>query len=136
MKVELIKQFLGDMFSYKIKTMDWCCEDLEKNPVINLVIDDEEVPIMGLEEEYELDSEGWTDLLYYPIKFCPFCGKPIEIAIAGEEDVSEEYKALQDERERLWKKIVNTDSKKKELELRKEVNRLDAEISKYHGLRG
>lgn len=134
MKVELIKQLFDNTCGYKIKKMNWCCDGLKENPIIGLYSDYDLIPLVGIEEEYEIDCDGWTDYRHYPIKFCPFCGKPIEISVVDEEDVSEEYKVLCKERDTLWEKVMKTDSKKKEMELRNKVNNLDQKINWYYSL--
>lgn len=134
MKVELIKQLFCNTCAYKIKKMDWCCDDLKESPVINLFTDYGSVPNIGIQEEYRPYGDDWTDYNHYPIKFCPFCGKPIEISVIGEEDVSKEYKALCKERDDLWEKVNQTDSKKKMIELRDKVYNLDQKINWYYSL--
>ena len=134
MKVELIKQLFDNTCSYKIKKMDWCCDDLKENPIINLYSDYDLIPLVGIEEECEIDYDGWTDYRHYPIKFCPLCGKPVEVFVVAEKDVSEEYKALCKERDTLWEKVKQTDSKKKEIELRNKVDNLDRKINWYYSL--
>lgn len=93
MKVEIIKQNLGDECSYKYKPMSFCCEKLARNPVIELVADRYDVTknyisepqfcIANYEEWTEWEEEFHRDD-YYPIKFCPFCGEKIETEIIRE----------------------------------------------------
>lgn len=78
-------------------------------------------------QEKDTYPEPWedgyiTDYRYYPIQYCPHCGKPIEIEIVKEEDVTDQYRNLIKQRNIIQNKIRSTDSKKKEEELRKESN--------------
>ena len=52
----------------------------------------------------------------------------------GEEDRTEEYLELKKQRDDLWKKCRRTDSKKKENELRKQVQELDGKIEWFYAL--
>lgn len=144
MKVEIIKQNLGDEVNYKYKPMSFCCEKLARNPLIELVSDEYDVT-----ENYILeprfciaDYEKWTEWEeefsrddYYPIKFCPFCGEKIETEIIREEDVSDEYARLERERDILCKGIRVTDSKSKEEVLRRKVREMDEKTAYYNELR-
>ena len=60
--------------------------------------------------------------------------KKIEIEVVDEIDVSEKYNELSKQREELWKKCQRTDSKKKEAELREQVNKLDRQIGSFYWL--
>lgn len=144
MKIELIKQTFDDYISYKFKPFKWCCEKLEKNKIIDLVNEydnydynsDELVPMIAIrhtEHFYEWGDEYEQDY-YYKITHCPFCGEPIKITIAGQEDVSEIYKKLKEERDKIWKKYCSTDSKKKEAELRNIVRELDDKMNYFYNL--
>ena len=78
-------------------------------------------------------EDEWENDYYYKISHCPFCGKPIEITVVGEEDMDEYHKVLSKQRDELWKKYNRTDSKKKSEELRKQVQELDDQINwLYH----
>lgn len=77
-------------------------------------------------QEKDTYPEPWedgyiTDYRYYPIEYCPHCGQPIEIEIIKEEDVTEQYKRLVEQKNAIYKKMKSTDSKKKERELSEEV---------------
>lgn len=144
MKVEIIKQNLGDEVSYKYKPMSFCCEKLEKNPLINLIADeyDNDVNYIFEPQFCITDHDTWTEWgedfeedNYYPIKFCPFCGEKIEIEIVKEEDVTDEYERISRERDILLKGALVTDSKLKEADLRKKVQEMDEKIAYYNELR-
>ena len=139
MKIELIRQKFNGTRGYKYKPFSWCCDKIQENPCIVFSdevytdddIDDEctfsafalwhsEV-FKDWEDEYEQDT-------YYKINYCPFCGETIKISVVGEEDVDDYYKSLSKQREELWKKYNNTDSKKKSQELYDKVHEIDNQI--------
>ena len=144
MKVEIIKQNLGDEVSYKYKPMSFCCEKLARNLVIELVAGEYDDAENYISEprfciaDYEEWTEGGEDFKqdnYYPINFCPFCGEKIETEIIREEDVSDEYARLERERDILCKGARVTDSKSKEEDLRKKVRELEDKLNYYNELR-
>lgn len=144
MKVEIIKQNLGDECSYKYKPMSFCCHELARSPVIELVAGEYDVTKNYiLEPRFCIaDYDEWTEWEedfkqdnYYPIKFCPFCGEKIETEIIREEDVSDEYARLERERDILCKGARVTDSKSKEEDLRRKVRELDNKLDYYNQLR-
>lgn len=144
MKVEIIKQNLGDEVSYKYKPMSFCCHELARNPVIELVAGEYDVTenyisepqfcIADYDEWIEWEEDFKQDN-YYPIKFCPFCGEKIETEIIREEDVSDEYARLERERDIFCKGARVTDSKSKEEDLRKKVREMDEKIAYYNEFR-
>lgn len=144
MKVEIIKQNLGDEVSYKYKPMSFCCHELARNPLIELVAGEYDVTENYISEPQFCiaDYEEWTEWGeefyrddYYPIKFCPFCGEKIETEIIREEDVSDEYAQLERERDILCKGARVTDSKSKEEDLRRKVRELENKLDYYNELR-
>lgn len=48
--------------------------------------------------------------------------------------MSDKYKKLTKQRDELWKKCQRTDSKKEELELSKQVRKLDKQINDFYEL--
>ena len=143
MNIKLVKQtFDNNDVSWKTKEMDFCCESMQKNPLIDLENEyDEnsgflEHPNMMLwhseiihdwEDEYENDY-------YYAIKYCPFCGEKIKVVIEEKEDISDVYKYLDDRRLYLSKKRNATDSKKKEAKLSDELKKVDNDINMFYQL--
>lgn len=140
MKVELIKQIFNNNRGYKIKSIDWCCDKLKNNPVIDLYDeyceDNDDVPEVMIRQTETITSfeDEWEQNTYYPIKVCPFCGKSIEIFLIKQEDVSEQYNNLKKQRDELWEKCRKTDSKKKEQELRKQIQEIDEKIEWFYYL--
>ena len=79
-------------------------------------------------------EDEWEQTDNYPIQFCPHCGEKIEISVVEEIDVSYKYNELSKQRKELWKKCQRTDSKKKEVELREQVRKLDKQIDSFYWL--
>lgn len=144
MKIEIVKQNFGDECSYKYKPMSFCCEKLEKNPVINLIVDeyDDDMNYIFDPQLCITDHDSWTEWEedfeqdnYYPIKFCPFCGEKIETEIVKDEDITDEYERISRERDIFWNGAQVTDSKSKETSLRRKVQEMDEKIAYYNELR-
>ena len=117
---------------YRIIVAEKCCDEILDNEFISLTVDDEGEDYgfkLSNQEELSLGDgdyiEQWN---YKPIKYCPFCGKPLEVVIDDTFDLTEEYNRLHDERDRLWNLCNKTDSKKKSEELLEQVRQLDKEI--------
>lgn len=152
MKIELIKLKFNDTYSYKYKPFKHCCEAIHNNNSIiftdeDFVYNDElginnsdydDNPIPQFCTSYTETFNSWGDefenVYNYPIQFCPHCGKKIEIKVVNEIDTSEEYEELTNQRNELWKKCQNTDSKKEENELREQVRCLDDRINGFYVL--
>lgn len=109
MKIELVKINLGDFYKYKFKSYKPCCDDILDDPCIsftncNLI---KETP--DNEPRHCLTStDSYNDVSYgdnYPIKFCPHCGKPIEIKTVKVIDCSEKFPALVKKRGELLERI-------------------------------
>lgn len=146
-KVELIKLKFDDSISYKYKPFKYCCEAITKNKTIQFtnessvgdfydVCDDDNIVLPHFASWFVETINDWEDEwendYYYTIKFCPHCGEPIEIVVVGEEDRTEEYLELKKQRDDLRRRCQRTDSKKKENELRKQVQELDRKIDWFY----
>ena len=98
MKIDLVKINLGDSYKYKFKRYEPCCDEILDNPCIDFTnynltketLDNE--PRYCLTSTDSYDDAAWED--NYPIKFCPYCGKPIEIKTVKVIDCSEKFPAL------------------------------------------
>ncbi len=146
MKVELIRCKFDDTHSYKYYPFDYCCERLKNNPCVVLT---NEYLVYGTEDEngeyipqfcssytetitsYE---DEWEQTSNYPIAFCPHCGELIDVKVVDHAECTDKYNKLEDLRKRLWNKSQETDSKKEEAALRKEVNALDNKIDSFYKL--
>ena len=148
MKIELIRLKFNDTHSYKYKPFKYCCDEIQNNECIeftnenltNLNVDyDEEygfIPQFCISHtEFITSSEDeWAQTDNYSIKFCPHCGKKIDISVVDEIDISDKYKELSKQRDELWRKCRRTDSKKKEFELREQIGKLDKQINGFYWL--
>lgn len=140
MKIELIKQIFNNCKGYKFKPVEWCCDELKENPYINLsdeeVYEEDDIPQMTICESETINDWGdtWVQDYYYPIRYCPFCGKPIQISIVKTEDVSDVYTTLTIQRDKTWEKCQETDSKTEERRLRNRVQELDNKIDWLYSL--
>lgn len=148
MKIELIRLKFNDTYSYKYKPFTYCCDGIQKNECIeftnenltNLNVDyDEEygfIPQICTSHTDIITSyeDEWTQTDNYPIQFCPHCCEKIEIAVVDEVDVSYTYNELSKFRQELWKKCRRTDSKKEEIELMKQIRKLDDQINDFYEL--
>ena len=140
MNIKTEKWIIDGSISYKILEIEKCCDKLinSNNISINIKPDENEAYILDSPEysvkisrceEYWEDGYDYTCDYHEKISFCPFCGELIIIKIVNEIDKTEEYKLLQEQRNMLWKKYRNTDSKKKEDELKQQVRELDMRIN-------
>lgn len=149
MKVELIKQKIGDDVSYKYKSLKCCCKQFEKNMCINLTDEypdnpeltlwhdkDEELPYLAIcideivhdwDDEYDIEH-------YYAIKFCPFCGEPIEVVVVGEEDKTEYYEKLKTKIEYYQTRERTTDSIREKEKCRSILNETNNLIDELFSL--
>lgn len=148
-KVELVRIKFDDSVSYKYLPLKYCCEAITKNKTIEFtnklsdsdlydICDDENNVIPHFASRFAEIVGDWEDEweneYYYPIGFCPHCGKPIKIVVVDEEDRTEEYLNLKRQRDDLWKKCQRTDGKKKEAELRQQVQEIDRKIEWFYEL--
>ena len=128
MKVELIKQFYKNefgktLFRYKVKNIDYCCDEIKNDHFIDLAHDKNKDVCVGiLEEDYDIEDVDDEILrTYHPIKFCPFCGSFIDIVIVDEENITSEYQKIWKEKEvleRLLKEEGISEEKKKEISIK------------------
>ena len=140
MKIELIRQRFNGTGGYKYNPFSYCCNKIKDNP--RIVFNEETgsyediSPVFAIWYSETESSWGdeWENDYYYKINYCPFCGEPIEVSVVGEEDVDEQYKALEKQRDNLYKKYHKTDSKKKSEELYKAINEIDSQIDWFYKL--
>lgn len=142
MKIELIKLKFNDTCSYKYKPFEHCCDEIQNDKAIVFTGEDlvhsndcwddgRYVPRFCASHTEIITSyeDEWEKTDNYPIQFCPYCGEKIEIEVVDEIDVSDKYNELSKQRDELWKKCQRTDSKKREVELRERVGKLDKQIN-------
>lgn len=155
MKIRAKKIKIGDSIDYKYFKPKYCCTAMEKNPMIDIyneypdnylckdcdkldctgceIEDSDSTFGMFLSTEIEVRDweDSWPETYYYPIKYCPFCGEPIEIEITETVDKTVEIEQLANKMSKIRKQIWSCDSKKKCLELEERINSL-SEIEDYY----
>jgi hypothetical protein len=143
MKIKVEKWIVDGTISYKIVSIDKCCDKLVNSSLtsINTAYDRYQcydygndniysVKLINIESTYDSeDRDYYNETNYEEIEFCPWCGEKIEIEIVNTINKTDEYKVLQQKRDILWGKCRKTDSKNKEQELLKQVRELDVEIN-------
>lgn len=146
MKIELIRCKYNGTNSYKYYPFAYCCERLKNNPCVSFTSDNLEYGTKDENDEYIPQfctsytevitsyEDEWEQTHNYPIAYCPHCNKLIEISVVGQADCTEKYKKLQTLRKNLWNKCRETDSKKEEAKLRREVHALDKQIDSFYKL--
>lgn len=140
MKIEVSKWIFDNTHSYKIKSLTKCCDEIMNSNVITLADDyenddDTDYSVKLREVNYQYDNyEGdyYDYVTYESIKYCPFCGKRIDIDIVEILDKNEKYLPLKKTRDELWNKYKKTDSIKKSNKLQQEVRELDEKINEMH----
>lgn len=124
--IKLFNEYIENAYCHNCEVPDiFDCKDCE----LKEESDEYGKKLAMMIQEKDLRSEQWerdytTEYRYYPIEYCPHCGERIVIEIVKEEDVTEQYKKLVDQRYMIHKKIQSTDSKKKEKELTIESSRI------------
>ena len=150
------KQIIVDRStSYKYYKPKFCCKALEENPriVISNEYPDnylcrtcETIECHGcdyktdetfgiffyISEEVQDWEDTWPEDYYYPLKFCPFCGEPIEVDVIETIDKTEEAEKVSEVATKLRKQLWACDSKKKCAELEKETRNLDDIVNYYY----
>ena len=143
LKLVLEKVIFGDDESYKIKSIDLCCNEIINNPMIdfvneyfeNSVLDDykneQGVAIIRM-DTVDYGDYCDTECNYYKISHCPFCGEIIEISVENTVDKTEEFNELNKLHKEYCKKRNNCDSKKKTVEYAKSAEKLNLEIHEFY----
>ena len=145
MKLEVEKHIIKedgyDTNTYKIIAVTKCCDEILDEDYIALRADDEgedyEFNLIN-EEYFYVDSTLFDQTYHYkPIRYCPFCGKPLEIVIDDIFDRTEEYNEFCNKRDKLKELYEKTDSINEREKLREQINKLGRDIgSKFHGSGG
>ena len=138
MNIKVEKWEFDGKKSYRIVELTKCCNKITESNVVILTDDyengddtDYSVKLMETQIVYDYD-DCYETYLYEHINFCPFCGEKIDIEVVKIVDKTEEYLSLKTQRDELWKKVMKTDSKKKEAKLREQIYELDRKINELH----
>lgn len=132
-----MRQLFNYDIGYKILDIDWCCNRLKDNPIIDLTSEYSlEIPQMQIIHSTICRDweDEWEEQTFYPITYCPFCGEPIEIEIIDTEDVSETYDQLTQQIKELRNKKARTDSINKMNALDLQIQDLYKKIDYFHNL--
>ena len=152
MKIKVIKQIVRDkdgseydIISYKIKSIEKCCDDIINNPAIELSsqydqYQNEEIYSVFLVHGYDnsdpYERYNSMDYNYFKINHCPFCGEKIEIEIIDEIYITEEYYRLKGESDKFHKKWCDCDSIKRKRELENLWREYDKKINEFYQSEG
>ena len=148
MKIKVEKWITGEYendISYKIKSIEKCCDKLTNSNNISInseycegdnSYDDNSYSVKLVRKEEEQEPyENYTNTCYYyeKIDYCPFCGNKIEVEISDKVvDKQEDLNQLEIERQETWDKCRKTDSKTKEHEFQQQVYELDNKMNSIH----
>lgn len=134
MKIHTTK-YLTDYneYVYKINKIEDVCDDFYT--VFPLKNDLESGDFGLCIEEYTHTvcyEDECDDYEYYPINYCPMCGKKIEIIVDSQVDKREYLKETKIKLNTLRKRIRETDSKSEERKLNLEYRELDDELNRWY----
>lgn len=141
MEVRLIKLIYkkDDIHEYKYKPLEYCCEELKNNDHIIITYGDsadENIPQFCI--TYTETEEEWGEVNEYtynsPIRYCPYCGRKIDIKVIGAINKASAYKKLIEERQLIWDRCKKTDGKielkfKEEQKLKTKLKEIDKKIN-------
>ena len=143
MVIELVKiKFNENNSNYVFKYLPlvWCCDEI-KNDKSFVLTDDYKIKncnmvmsntllqprickILTINNFYDLDDGPSSEKFSTPIKYCPYCGKPIEFNISKEIDMSQEYQAIIDKIDVLRSEYLSSNSIKEKKLLNEEIHKL------------
>lgn len=119
----------------KIKEFRPCCREVVKAQNVDIKFADPEdkMPTLVLINKHVDYSWGdtfdWEE--YQEIKFCPFCGKPVEINVLKEIPIAQVYDALKERRDLILAKIRKTDSKSACSQMENEIKEINRKMDWY-----
>lgn len=135
MNITLKKFIIGFDASYKIINIEYCCDDVKNCKYIELAKEwgKDEPPTTCISETVNIyDGErDCEDIVYIPIKYCPFCGKKLFCSVLEIEDITEYYDKLLTQEMDVIMIARAEDSKKKEKELLKTKRDISEEMNYY-----
>jgi len=115
MLVKVSVRKIGDDYGFAIDSVDGMCKDFTKENFITVGYpqntEDYSKPVICLTKQEEITSyeDSWTNDILVPIRFCPYCGQPIEIEYTTT-DCTDEYYKLEEAEHELTEEMRNTDS--------------------------
>lgn len=132
MKLEVEKHIIkeDDTITYKIIAVTKCCDEILDEDYIVLGADiwGEKYGFSLLNKQYSYTDDDYVEGIdYKPIKYCPFCGKPLKVIIGDTVDKTEDYNKLYDKKYNL-RRLYNITKRE---ELSKQLNELSHTILKF-----
>lgn len=152
MKIQVIqRKFESDGHihkSYKICNCEYCCDGIKRLPNVDFYYAMAENTDFNEDEEYDLGimyensvtyhdpwdygDYGYTQEYYYKLEYCPICGEKIEVEIVDNVDISKSYNELYEERDKMYKAYIKTDSVMKLHEYLDRGQKLDRQIEAFY----
>ena len=137
MDIEIEKWTINDEeweinVSHKIVAVTKCCEDILDEDYLVLTSKDDYGTNIGYGFKLIRTEQGYDDdveYYYKDIKYCPFCGKLINIIIDDTIDYTDSHKRVIEQREELYKKRNKSDSIKNRNKFDIEIKEVDKRIS-------
>ncbi len=134
MSIELVKIIYDttrdfdnkELYTYKCKSIDYCCDmfksighifdfDFKYNPDVFLI-----------DREKREDDDGIYRDNEYKMKYCPFCGKPLDIKIVSEENHIDLCNKIIQKYAILERELSLTDSIKKSHVIEEQLDKLNS----------
>ena len=136
MQLNLKRIDLKNGVYYKILSYKKCCKKFcsDKNIVLRDNWQDGSYkPVISIEwkEKYWSYEDEMYNTIDKDIKFCPYCGKKIELNVVEKEDCELKYQELEKESNKLLDIANHTDSKTKEREFRNKANNVIGKQIEY-----
>lgn len=144
MEVHIIGQMLDDIpdnIRYKYKPYSYCCQGIKEAIEEYMIIDFndslDEYDVEGNSASFKItknweDYDGYVDVRYYGIKYCPFCGEKISIIVDKIEYKQNELDKLKQKSKSIKEKCRKEDSKKKAQTLEKQYRDIDRSVDSFY----
>lgn len=114
--------------AHKIVAVTKCCEDILDEDYLDLTSKDDYGTCIGY--GIKLVRTEYDEYYYYKdIKYCPFCGSPINIIVDDTIDYTDSYNKLKEQQGELYKKLNKSDSVKSRKTIYTEVEEINKRIS-------
>jgi len=114
--------------AHKIVAVTKCCDDILDEDYLDTTSKDDYGTYIGY--GVKLVRTEYDEYCYYKgIKYCPFCGKPINIIVDDTIDYTDSYNKLKERQGELYKKLNKADSVKSRKTIYTEVEEINKRIS-------
>ena len=115
--------------AHKIVAVTKCCEDILDEDYLDLTSKDDYGNYIGYGVKLVRTDTYDEDYYYKDIKYCPFCGKPINIIVDDTIDYTDSYNKLKEQQGELYKKLNRSDSVKSRKTIYTEIEEINKRIS-------